>query len=143
MASVTSNEFKELLLKKVIDFANDTFKIILMAPGFAYNQATQNAYADISAEELPTANGYTMGGAVLVGITITRDDVNNIAYASWNNPSWLAADGNIEAQGAIIYDDTVAAPTAKPIIGYIDYAEAILTYDGGTHAIANVTVPIT
>ncbi len=142
MATQASNKFKELLLKKVIDGANDTFKILLMQKGFAFNRASHNVYADVSAEELPTASGYTVGGATLSGATITKDDVNNVATLTFNNASWLASGGNIEADGAIIIDDTVASPVVDPIVGYIDFTSTQLTYDGGTFTIANIGVVV-
>lgn len=140
MATKTANNYKLLLMKKVIDFAADTFKIALMKKGFSFSQASHDAYGDVSASELATAYGYTAGGETLAGIIITQDDVNNVAIANWNNVYWTIAGGNVEADGAIIYDDSVVSPTTKPIIGYIDFAGTILTLDGGTFTVANVAV---
>lgn len=142
MATLPSNKFKDLLLRKVIDAANDVFKISLMATGFTFDRTADDVYADISASELTTAYGYTAGGYTLTGVTITRDDVNHIAYISWNNPTWTATGGDIVACGAIIYDDTVAAPVAKPVIGFIDFTADITAYDTGPFAIADITVAV-
>jgi len=141
MASLTTNRFKELLALKVVDFQNDTFKIILMEPGFSFSRSTHMGYADVSAFELPTAGGYVAGGATLAGVSVTRSDILNAAIIAWTNPSWLAS-ADIEASGAIIYDDTVAAPTANPVIGFIDFNGSVITYNGGTFTIANPTVAI-
>jgi hypothetical protein len=140
MATVTANNYKLLLLKKIIDFSADTFKIILMQKGFSFSRSAHDGYADVSASELATAYGYTAGGNTLAGVTITQDDVNNEATVDWNNTYWTISGGNIEADGAIIYDDTVASPTVDPIIGYIDFGGTILTLDGGTFTIANIQV---
>lgn len=142
MPSQASAILKELAAKKVIDFANDTFKIILMKPGFAFSAATHDGYADVLAEEHANGNGYTTGGATLSGVTVTRDDVLNQTVVSWNNPSWVMSGGNAQADGAIIYDDTVASPEVDPIIGFIDFGQTITVYDGGTFTIANVKVII-
>lgn len=142
MSTLASNKFKELLLKKVIDGANDTFKIILMQKGFAFNRASHNGYADVSSEELANGYGYTTGGATLAGVSITKDDVNNVGKMTWNNASWLATGGNLEADGAIIYDDTVTTPTADPVVGYIDFSSTQLVYDGGTFTVASIAVVI-
>ena len=65
MSSYPSNKIKYLLATKAIDFANDTFKIILMATGFTFDIDTHHGYADVSASELGTGNGYTAGGNTL------------------------------------------------------------------------------
>ena len=59
MATIVSNKLTFLLAKKVIDFSADVFKIILMGSGFVFNVDTHAGYADVSASELPTGNGYT------------------------------------------------------------------------------------
>ena len=140
MATQTTNNYKLLLLKKFIDFSADTFKIILMKKGFSFSVAGHPAYADVLAFEMAAAYGYTTGGETLAGEIITQDDINNEAVVAWNNVYWTITGGNIEADGAIIYDDTLAAPTIDPIIGYIDFGGTILTLDGGTFTIANIAV---
>ena len=142
MATLPSNEFKELLFKKGIDFSGDAFQIILMQSGFNFNRATHNVYVDVSGSELPTAWGYTAGGITLAGVAVTRDDVNNTITVTWNNPSWLAVGGDIVAQGAIIYDDTVAAPVVDAVIGYIDFGSALTTFDTGNFTVSNPSVEV-
>lgn len=142
MATLPSNEFKELLFNKGIDFSSDVFNGILMQSGFVFNRATHNVYANVLGNELPTASGYTVGGVVLAGVTVTRNDVNNTITVTWNNPSWLAVGGDIVSQGMIIFDDTVAAPVTDPIIGYIDFGSALTTFDTGNFTISNVSVVI-
>jgi len=140
MASQTANNYKELLAKKVIDYAADVFKIILMEPGFAFSRSAHEIYSDISAFELPTALGYTVGGATLAGITITNDAVLAAAIMDWNNVAWPISGGDLQASGAIIYDFTVAAPDIKPLIGYIDFGGTMTTYNSGTFTVANIAV---
>lgn len=140
MATATANNYKLLLFKKVIDFANDTFKIALMQKGFSFSKASHDAYADISGSELATLYGYTAGGNTLTLDAITQDDINNEAVVTFDNTYWTVSGGNIESDGAIIYDDTVTTPTADPVIAYIDFGGTILTLDGGTFTIANIAV---
>lgn len=143
MASTASNKIKYLLATKIIDFANDTFKIILMQSGFSFNVDTHHGYSDVSASELATANGYTAGGATLAGVAVTEDDTDNRTEITWSNKSWTASGGSIgPTPGAIIYDDTVAAPIAKPVVGYIDFGGDQTQADGGTATISNIEVRI-
>lgn len=143
MASVTANNFKELLAYGIIDFSSDTFNIILMQPGFAFSITAHEEYADVLAFELPTQYGYTVGGQALAGVVITNDPVLSAATIEWNNPAWVVAGGNLQACGAIIYDVTVVAPDNQPIVGFIDFGGTMTTYNGGTFTVANPAVAIT
>lgn len=140
MASQIANNWKELLAYGTPDYSNDAFNIILMQSGFSFSRSAHEEYADVSAFELPTAYGYTTGGIVLAGVTVTNDPVTASAQIEWNNVSWVAAGGNIQAAGAIIYDDTIAAPDTDPIVGYIDFLSTLTTYNGGTFTVANILV---
>lgn len=139
MASIVANKFKYLLATKAIDFANDTFKIILMQSGFTFDRDAHQVYADVSASELGSGNGYTTGGATLGGVAVTEDDTDDRTEVTWTNPTWTANGGAIgPSPGAIVYDDTVAAPVAKPIVGYIDFNGDQTQADGGTATISGV-----
>lgn len=146
MASGLTNKAKFLLASKIIDFANDSFKIILMASGFVFNKDTHHGYADVSASELATANGYTVKTKVLAGVTVTEDDVDDRCEIKWSNAVWVASGGAIgPTPGAIIFDDTVVAAgvtVADPIIGYIDFGGDQTQADGGSATISNVEVRI-
>lgn len=142
MATLPSNEFKDLLFRKIVDLDNDTIKIILMAAGFTFDRVNHNVYANVSASELPTANGYTVGGVSLTGSTITRNDTTHIVTCSFNNATWTATGGSIVAQGAIIFDDTVAAPVVDPVIGYIDFGGAETALDTFPFVVASIQVRV-
>lgn len=137
MSSTLANNFLEQLFKKVMDFENDTFKIILMASGYAFNRESHVNYADVSASELATAYGYTAGGATLSGVVVAQDDIGNAGTVEWSNASWNATGGNLTASGAIIYDDTV---TDDPIVGYIDFGGDQTCLDGGVATVANPAI---
>lgn len=146
MSSTASNKLKFLLASKIIDFANDAFKIILMQSGFVFNKDTHHGYADVSASELATANGYTVKTKALAGVTVTEDDTNDRCSITWSNVSWVASGGAIgPSPGAIIFDDTVVAAgvtVADPILGYIDFGGDQTQADGGTSTISNIEIRI-
>jgi len=143
MASKVSNNFRVLLATKVVDFSADTFKIILMAEGFVFNSDTHDLYADVSASEVANGFGYTTGGNTLGGVTVTQNDTDDRVYITCNNTSWTAAAGDIgPACGAIIYDDTLIAPNADAIVGFIDFLGSYTEPDGGIATIANIKVTI-
>ena len=140
MASTLANNFLEQLLKKEIDFDTDTFKVILMASGFVFDRDAHALYANVSASELATAYGYTVGGATLSGVSVAQDDVNNAGTVSWSSASWNISGGNITSSGAIIIDDTVSG---DPIIGYIDFGGDQTCLNGGVATIANPGIALT
>lgn len=141
MASQLSNKIKYLMSTKAINFTGDTFKIILMKSGYTFDKDTHEGYANVSARELVTANGYTAGGATLTGVAVTEDDINDRCSITWNNATWTASGGNIgPTPGAIIYDDTVTTPIADPIVGYIDFGGEQTQASGGVLTIAGIEV---
>jgi len=143
MATELSNEIRYLLLKKVCDFSTDVFKIRAMASGFVFNKDTHTVWADVSASELANGNGYVTGGNTLSGVAVTKDDTLDRGRAVWANTSWTAAGGTIgPSPGAIIIDDTVAAPVVDPIVGYIDFGGEKTQSDGGVFTIASPEVRI-
>jgi len=139
MASELSNKIKYLMGIKAIDFANDSFKIILMASGFVFDKDTHHGYADVSASELATGYGYTRDTKTLTGVALTEDDTNDRLSVTWSNATWTASGGNIgPTPGAIIYDDTPTTPTANPIVGYIDFGGEQTQVDGGVATISSI-----
>jgi len=143
MASTLSNKIKFLLASGVIDFDAHSFKIILMDTGFVFDKDTHHAYANVSAYELATGNGYTKNTKTLAGVAVTEDDTDDRCEVTWDNVQWTASGGSIgPTPGAIIFDDTVATPTADPVVGYIDFGGEQTQVDGGVATIANVEVRI-
>lgn len=138
MANKVANNLKYFLLKKEIDFDADVFKIVLMNSSFIFDPDTHEEYADVSGDELGTANGYTAGGYTLAGVAVTRSDPNDRVDVTWDNPFWVASGGAIgPSKGAVIYDDTHAN---NVIVGFIDFGSPYSQADGGTLTINGVTV---
>lgn len=137
MAATASNFWKKELLNGTINANTDVFKIILMQDGFTFNRATMGTYASVSASELTTANGYTVGGVTLTGAVISQDDILNIGKIVWNNVSWVASGGSLIPRGACIFDDTHGSDC---LVGYIDFGSVQTTLNGGTFTVANIYV---
>jgi hypothetical protein len=136
MASTLSNHIKYLIATKAIDFANDSFKIILMQTGFTFDKDSHALYADVSASELSTGNGYTANNKTLGGVAVTEDDTDDRTEVTWSNVTWTASGGAIgPSPGAIIFDDTVAD---DPIVGYLDFGGDQTQADGGTATISGI-----
>ena len=143
MSATVSNKLKFLLASKAIDFANDSFKIILMASGFVFDKDTHHGYADVSASELADGDGYTTGGATLANVAVTEDDTDDRCEITWDNAAWTASGGSVgPTPGAIIFDDTVTTPQADPVVGYINFGGEQTQADGGVATVSNIEVRI-
>ena len=126
---VVHDKAKEYEGDGTIDYDADTFKMALYLS--TSNVATTSVDALASAtNQVATAFGYTAGGVTVAATwvesagTVTFD----VADAVWN-----ASGGDITARFAVIYDDTVAAPVAKPIIAHclLDTTPADVTATDG------------
>lgn len=94
--------------------------------------ATNNVYADVSAGELATANGYTVGGAT---VTVTSSLQASGLYkyiASCATPTWSATGSVGPFRYAIIYDTTPTSPLLKPLLAWWDYGASITMVSGDT-----------
>lgn len=137
MASKLCQNFLYLMAKGDVDLDTDSLIWILMDTGFTFDRANYHEYADISAFELSTGNGYTQKTKAAAGISITRNDTLYKVTITWDNPQWTASGGAIgPTPGACLINDTVAD---DPIVGYIDFGGEGTEPDGGTFTISNPT----
>ena len=133
-----SNRYKYQLMKKKIDLSADTLKIILMDNSFAFNKDTHATLADVTANQLPSANGYVQNDKVLENKVLTEDDVNDKGVMVCDDVKWTASGGDIGPTGAaIVYDDTTVDDT---VIGCIDYGEDFTIPNGSDFGINNIEI---
>jgi len=131
-----SNHYKQMKMLGAIDFQNDSFIMVLMDELFNFDQDVHATLADIQTNLLPDGNGYSPAAMVIV--SVDEDDTNDRSEAVFNDVSWTASGGNIgPANGAIIYDDTVADDT---VVGFIDFGAAQMATDGGVFRLTNLRV---
>jgi hypothetical protein len=95
-----TNSFKEQLLLGQHDLETDTLKIALYTSSAVLGPDTlvYTTAAEVSGP------GYVAGGEVLVNVSVNLS--NGIAYASFNNPTWIAA--TFSTRGALIYNASKA-----------------------------------
>lgn len=100
-----TNSFRAEMLQGIHDLATDTLKLALYT-GSANLYPTITAY---STTEEVVASGYTAGGVVLTGVTISTGTASTIqpatVYVSFNNAVFNAA---LTARGALIYNSSKA-----------------------------------
>jgi hypothetical protein len=99
-----TNSFKQEMLQAGQNLATDTLRMALYT-AFADIGPETTVYA--TTNEVPTGNGYTAGGVVMTGVTISTQTSGPNAgtvYVDFNNVSWPGA--NFVARGALIYNTT-------------------------------------
>lgn len=105
-----------------IDLDGDTFDIILMNSTHAFAQANTKK-ADISANEIPTNNGYTQGAKTLGSVTWTES--SGVLTFDAADVTWTASGGPIPSSGdctdAVIYSETSSSPDADLLMCSIDF----------------------
>ena len=90
-----TTSFKKELYQAIHDLSTDTIKIALYTASANLNADT----AVYSALNEVVATGYTAGGIVMTGVSISASGY--IAYVNWNNVSWTSA---LTSRCALIYN---------------------------------------
>jgi hypothetical protein len=110
------NSFIKHLGEGAIDLSAHTFKFILLDSSHVFD-ATSSLLADITANQLPTALGYTAGG---FAVTATWTEVDGVATFDSDDPAWTIAGGVLVASDGVLYDDTPTDPE-DPLMFDIDF----------------------
>ncbi|MCV6825990.1 MULTISPECIES: hypothetical protein [Halocynthiibacter] len=96
----------EEIHKGNVDFENDSFRMVLVADSYTPNQLTDDAWSDISADEVANGGGYSTNGETLA-VTVSRS--GNIVTVDCDNQVWSSA--TITAKYAVIVRDADANGT--------------------------------
>lgn len=119
MASLVYNSMLDDLVKGVINFSTDTFKVMLVTVTYVVNKDTHTRKNQITNEVVGA--GYTAGGQASA-VTITPDLSNDREDLSFATVTWTSA--TITARAAVIYKDTGTA-TTSPLIAYVDFGQDV------------------
>lgn len=133
MASGIYNHFKAHILGAKYNLASggDVIKVALFNNSHSFT-AENDGLADITANQLSTAGGYTSGGATLGSQAVSIDDTDDEGVFDGADTSWTSA--SFSAYHAVLYDDTMTTPTADGLICSFDFG-GIQTVTSGTFLI--------
>jgi hypothetical protein len=95
-----TNSFKQEMLQAGQNLATDTLKMALYT---AFSDIGPLTTVYTTTNEV-TGTGYTAGGELVTGATITTDVQTGTVYVNFDNVSWPGAD--FTARGALIYNVT-------------------------------------
>lgn len=114
------------------NLASDALKVLLTntAPS-----AANQAYADVSGGELPTAGGYTAGGATVTTVSSLQAAGLWKLIASCANPTWSFNATVNPFRYVILYDNTATAVVTKPLLGWWDFGASVAPNNGDTFTV--------
>ena len=120
--------FRSEIVQGGQNLASNTLKMALYTSYATLNPST-TVYT--TTDEV-VGTGYTAGGRVITGVTISTDASTNTVYVSFNNVSWPGA--SFTARGALIYNST----QSNKSIAVLDFGSDKLF----TAANNTVTIPV-
>ena len=93
------------------------FKLGLLTSAWTPNNATNEIWGDMSANEIAAGNGYSAGGGALTGVALTQTS-GTVKFTS-NAFVWTASGGSIAAwrRGVVYYNGTLNGKV-NPIVGH-------------------------
>lgn len=124
MADMIFNAFRTGIADGTFGLDADTLKCALLTGSYTPD-ATDEVFADLSGEV--SGDGYTAGGAVLAGVTWTRNGA--VAKLDATDPQWTEA--SFTARYAVIYKSGTANSLTNPLICLLDFG-ANKTVTAGT-----------
>lgn len=122
MASILFNAMIRAALTGGINFATDSFKMMLLTvvPGETEKDGW-DFRADVT-NEVANGNGYATGGKACVLTVAAVDDANNDVEITIDPVAWAAS--TISADAALVYKDTGNAATDR-LVGTIDFGGTV------------------
>jgi len=113
----------------------NTFKLALVKSTWTPNPATNEVWADVSAEEIAAGNGYTAGGGTLANDALTQ--TAGVVKFTADAFVFTASGGSIPAwRYGVVYASGTLNGKVNPIVGYFlgdsTPADVPATTDGNT-----------
>jgi hypothetical protein len=116
-----------LALQKKVDLSSDVIKLMLVTSSYVFNQDTHVYKSDVTGE-VSSGGGYVTGGSSLSNQTLTYISGSNLVKFDADDITYPSS--TISAAGAVIYDDTPALDSAKPLIAYINFGQTFSSSTG-------------
>lgn len=128
MPSMLFNSAPDDLARGNINFSADSFKVMLVGPGYIPNKDTHTKRSDVTNEVSGT--GYTAGGVAVVP-TVTKNTATDtvvITFPAVSLPDVVLAG----VRQAVYYKARGGAASADELIGVADFGADFTTGSGGT-----------
>jgi hypothetical protein len=100
---------------KEIDLLDDSIACTLHSAGYAPDQDVHD-YVDDLTNELPTSNGYIIGGKALVNDTLTYTAATNVLMYDADDVAWPVS--TLAVRIAVLSDRTPTTAATQPLLCY-------------------------
>jgi hypothetical protein len=141
---VFSNHFKFQLMNGNINLISDTLMVILMGETFVFDVDTHATLADVTANQLPTWNGYSQNYHTFPSLTLTENDTDNKGICTCADLSIFINDKNddtgIGPIGSYLIVDTTTSDNT--IIASVDFIPQFTLYNGNVLKLRNITLDL-
>lgn len=97
--------------------AANSFKGILTTSAQTLTSSVGTVYADLTAE-LTTAGGYTAGGVVLTGVSISISGATTTFLFTGPSPSWTSSSSIPAWRWFVVYVNATLNGHVKPLVGF-------------------------
>jgi hypothetical protein len=134
MASFVYNSVLTDLINGDLDFAVDSFKLLLVGVGYTASKDGHDRRNDVSSEISGT--GYTAGGNATT-CTITND--TNKKILTFSSVSWPSA--TFTTAGGVIFKARGGASSADELIAYLDFSGEVVS-SGGTFSVSTSVITL-
>jgi len=134
--SLSPNHYMFQLMSAKINFASDTMIAILMNDSFEFDIDAHATLANVTANQIATAYGYTQDSHTFTTPVLTEDDTNNKASYSCDNLTVTASGGNIGPVGGYMIVDTTTADNT--VVANVDFNTLFDSVTDGSTAGASV-----
>jgi hypothetical protein len=114
------NSFKEQVMEGTFDLSTGGHAIqVTLHTGYTPDIDAHTVWANVSATEYGTGDGYTAGGKVLTSQDVTQDNTNDRGVFDAADVTWTSLGALTPAapSHAIMWDNTPTSP-ADPLIAY-------------------------
>jgi hypothetical protein len=120
MASFLYNSLASDIFAGNVDFANDTFKAMLVTSSYSPSQS-HSKRSDITNEV--TGTGYTAGGLACVVGSVSR--VGGLLSVTFNNVVWPAPVNGFTARRCVVYKSRGGASSADELAFCVDFGTGV------------------
>ena len=123
------------------DFTTNTIKVAIVTASYTPNQDTDDAWADVSANEIGSTNtGYTTGGYTLLSPAIT--ETTKGFFFDSADPTWTAGSSNLPTHKYyVMYISGTVEAITNPLIGYFEGESGSTVPETTSGNTLTITVP--
>lgn len=114
------------LFSKTVSWSSDDIRVMLVTSSYTPDQDTHAFISSVTGEASGT--GYTAGGQALASKTQSYDGSTNTLTLDAADVTW--ANSTITARYAVVYDNTGAAASSKPLLAYLDFGSDVASTAG-------------